>query len=120
MTGTTSRRSTRLAWSPRQVLVAAQIALCVLLASGAGLLGRTLRILETRATGIDRHNLLLFSLDARKTPFLADRVPALCEDLLARAMGRAGVISGSCSRNIPIDRAEMPPHWRFPARSHLS
>ena len=103
ITGTTSRRRTRRSWPARQVLVAAQIGLCVLLASGAGLLGRTLRNLETRSTGIDRHNLLLFSLDARNTPFLADRVPALCADVLARAVGRAGVISGSCSRNIPID-----------------
>jgi predicted permease len=83
--------------------VAVQIALCVLLVSGAGLLGRTLRNLETRATGIDRHNLLLFSLDARRTPFPAERVPALCEDLLARVVSRAGVESGSCSRNIPIN-----------------
>jgi hypothetical protein len=73
------------------------------LASGAGLLGRTLRNLETRSTGIDRHDLLLFSLDARNTGFPADRVPVLCADLLARAVGRAGVISGSCSRNVPID-----------------
>ncbi len=102
-TGTTSRRTTRRSWPARQVLVAVQIGLCVLLASGAGLLGRTLRNLETRSTGIDRHNLLLFSLDARNTPFPAERVPALCGDVLARAVGRAGVISGSCSRNIPID-----------------
>jgi putative ABC transport system permease protein len=101
--GTTARRGTPRRWPSRQVLVTVQIAVCVLLASGAGLLGRTLRNLETRLTGIDRHNLLLFSLDARNTPFPVERVPALCAEVLAQAVGRAGVISGSCSRNIPID-----------------
>ncbi len=102
-TGTTVIRQTRGRWSPRQVLVSVQVGLCVLLVSGAGLLGQTLRNLETRPTGIDRHNLLLFSLDARGTPFAAERVPALCEDLVARTVSRAGVISGSCSRNLPIN-----------------
>jgi predicted permease len=102
-TGTTMIRHTRGRCSPRQVLVSVQVGLCVLLVSGAGLLGQTLRNLETRPTGIDRHNLLLFSLDARGTPFAAERVPALCDDLVARTVSRAGVVSGSCSRNIPIN-----------------
>jgi predicted permease len=102
-TGATTIRPTRGRWSPRQVLVSAQVGLCVLLVSAAGLLGQTLRNLETRPTGIDRHNLLLFSLDAGRTPFPAERIPALCEDLIARTVSRAGVVSGSCSRNIPIN-----------------
>lgn len=102
-TGATTIRRTPGRWSPRQVLVSMQVALCVLMVSGAGLLGQTLRNLETRPTGIDRHNLLLFSLDARGTPFPAERVPALCEDLVARTVSQAGVVSGSCSRNIPIN-----------------
>ena len=99
--GAAAVRSRR--WSTRQVLVSVQIAMCVLLVSGAGLLGRTLRNLETRPTGIDRHNLLLFSLDARGTAFRAEGVPALCEDLIARSVARGAVVSGSCSRNIPIN-----------------
>ena len=102
-TGTTMIRHTPRRWSPKQVLVSVQIGLCVLLVSGAGLLGQTLRNLETRPTGIDRHNLLLFSLDAGRTPFPAERVPALCEDLIARTVSRSEVVSGSCSRNIPIN-----------------
>src|SRR4029450_8818386 len=38
-----------------------------------------------------------------KTLFPAERVPSLCEDLIGRVVGRAGVVSGSCSRNIPIN-----------------
>lgn len=102
-TGARTIRRTPGRWSPRQVLVSVQVGFCVLLVSGAGLLGQTLRNLERRPTGIDRHNLLLFSLDAGGTSFPAERVPALCEDLIARTVGRAGVVSGSCSRNIPIN-----------------
>jgi predicted permease len=99
--GTAEIRSRR--WSTRQILVSVQIAMCVLLVSGAGLLGRTLRNLETRPTGIDRHNLLLFSLDARGTSFRTEGVPALCDDLIAHSVGSGAVVSGSCSRNIPIN-----------------
>ena len=98
--GAATARSRR--WSMRQVLVSVQIGLCVLLVSGAGLLAQTLRNLETRSTGIDRHNLLLFSLDARGTPFRAEGIPALCDDLITRARS-AAVVSGACSRNIPIN-----------------
>ena len=90
-------------WSMRQALVAAQIALCVVLVAGAGLLARTLRNLETRDHGFDRRNLLLFSLDARRTPFPVDQVPVLCDQLIERLVTRTASVSGSCSRNIPAN-----------------
>jgi predicted permease len=90
-------------WSTRQVLVAVQIGFFVLLVSGAGLLGRTLRNLETRGSGFDRSNLLLFSLDVRGTSVRAERLPKLCDDLLERLSSRSDVLSGSCSRNIPVN-----------------
>jgi predicted permease len=102
-TGAWGTRPAGRRWTAQQVLVGAQIGLCMLLVSGAGLLGQTMRNLETRTTGIDRHHLLLFSLDARRTPFPIERVPDLCEDLIALVVGRADVVSGSCSRNIPIN-----------------
>jgi len=102
-TGVSIAQPTRRPWPSRQVLVSAQVGLCMLLVSGAGLLGQTMRNLETRTTGIDKHRLLLFSLDARRTSFPVERVPSLCDDLIARLRGRAGVVSGSCSRNIPIN-----------------
>jgi predicted permease len=89
--------------STRQVLVVVQIGLCVLLVSGAGLLSRTLRNLETRGGGFDRSNVLLFSLDARATSFPAAQVPALCEDVVARLVARAAAVSGSCSIAIPVN-----------------
>jgi predicted permease len=96
----TPKTSSRLRWSTRQTLVASQIALCVLLASGAGLLVRTLRNLESRDGGFDRHQLLLFSLDARRTPFPVTQVPALCDALAGRLVQRGDVLSAACARNI--------------------
>ncbi len=89
-------------WSTRQVLVAAQIALCVLLVSGAGLLVRTLRNLETRTSGFDRRQLLLFSLDARRTPFPMTQVPELCDALAERLVQRGEALSAACARNIAM------------------
>ena len=105
-------------WSTRQLLVAAQIGLCLLLVSGAGLLARTLRNLETRDGGFDRRQLLLFSLDARRTPFPVAQVPALCDALAERLVQRGEVLSAACARNIvmstrgnarPLDVPGAPP-----------
>ena len=90
-------------WSMRKILVAAQIGLCVLLVAAATLLGRTLRNLETRDSGFNRNNLLLFSLDVRRTSVPAEQMPGLCDQVLERFVGRAAAISGSCSRNIPVN-----------------
>jgi predicted permease len=90
-------------WSTRQALVASQIALCVVLIAGAGLLARTLRNLETRDSGIDRSGLLLFSLDVSQTTFRPEQLPVLCQELIDRLVGRSQAESGACSRNVPID-----------------
>jgi predicted permease len=85
----------------RQLLVAGQIALCVILMFGAGLLVRTLHNLESVDAGFARENVLLFELNAAGTPFPAERFPALCTDLLDRLRNRRGVISASCSTTSP-------------------
>jgi predicted permease len=90
-------------WPARQVLVGLQIALCVLLVAGAGLLTQTLRNLQMRDGGFDRGRVLLFSLDAGGTALKPERLPALCEALLDRLTSRGDVLSGSCSRNIPVN-----------------
>ena len=99
--GPVSERHRR--WSTRRILVAAQIALCVVLVAGAGLLTRTLRNLESRDGGFKRENLLLFSLDVRKTAFPVEQVPALCDQVIERLVSRTASIAGSCSRNIPVN-----------------
>jgi macrolide transport system ATP-binding/permease protein len=98
-----SSASSRRRWGARQLLVAMQMAFCVLLVAGAGLLTRTLRNLETRDGGFDRSRVLLFSLDSRGTGFKADEMPQLCDALIDRLKSRGDVLSGSCSRNIPAN-----------------
>jgi predicted permease len=90
-------------WSARRVLVGLQIALCVLLVAGAGLLTRTLRNLQTRDTGFDGSRVLLFTLDASGTSFKPEQLPTLCDALIERLTSRRDALSGSCSRNIPVN-----------------
>jgi predicted permease len=99
--GTTPRYQGR-RWSARQILASVQIALCVLLVSGAGLLARTLRNLDSQDAGFNRDRLLLFTLDASGTSFDAGQLPALCDGLIDRLTSRPDSLSASCSRNIPV------------------
>jgi predicted permease len=97
----------------RRLLVGGQVALCLVLIFGAGLLVRTLQNLRNIEGGLVRENVLLFELDAAGTPFPADKMPALCTDVLNRLRSRHGVVSASCSTSTPA-------HTRFEMRGlHL-
>jgi predicted permease len=85
----------------RQLLVGSQIAMCVVLLFGAGILVRTLHNLNSIDGGFTRENVLLFELNIAGAPFQADRFPALCGDLLSRLSRRSGVTSTSCSTTSP-------------------
>ena len=98
---TTARPGRR--WSTSQLLVTAQIALCVCLVSSAGLLARTLQNLETRAGGFDRSNVLLFSLSLRGASPRPGQLSAVCDDVIARLSQHRDILSASCSRNIPVN-----------------
>ena len=82
--------------SNRQVLVAAQIALCLVLLFGAGLLVRTERNLQQMNGGFTTENLLVFALDANDTAFTQEQMAELCATAVDRLRIRAGAISGSC------------------------
>jgi predicted permease len=87
----------------RQGLVATQIALCLVLVFGAGLLVRTLQNLRTVEAGFRKDGLVTFQLDARDTLFPAGQLPALCADVLERLGRRPGVVSGTCSTMTPVN-----------------
>jgi predicted permease len=89
-------------WATRHALVVGQIALCVLLVYGAGLLGRTLYGLGAKDGGFDRSNVLMFSVDASGTAFPAQDLPRFCDDLIERMRSGFGVLSGSCSTSVPV------------------
>jgi predicted permease len=89
-------------WVSRHVLVGGQIALCVLLVSAAGLLGRTLRGLETREGGFERENVMMFTMDVEGTAFPAERFPQLCDELIDRLTPTYQLLAGSCSTSVPV------------------
>ena len=90
-------------WGSRHLLVMAQIGLCLMLVSGAVLLTRTLRNIETRDGGFDGQNVLMFSLDARGTAFPVAQMGQFCDDLVALLTSRYRLSAGSCSTSVPLD-----------------
>ena len=91
--------------SGRQILVAAQIALCLVLVFGAGLLVRTQRNLQQVQGGFATENILVSALDANDTTFPPERMVELCSSAVERLRDRTGAISGSCSTMSPVDTA---------------
>jgi predicted permease len=89
-------------WSRRQVLVAGQLALSVVLIAAAGLLVRTLRNLEATDPGFDRTNVLMFQLTAEGTAVPQQQLSPLCDQVRERLVGRPGVMAGSCSTSVPV------------------
>jgi predicted permease len=89
----------------RQVLVVAQMALCLVLVFGAGLLVRTQQNVERVNGGFATENILAFALDANDTTFPVERMVQLCIDAVERLRQRAGALSGSCSTMSPVDTA---------------
>ena len=85
------------------MLVVSQVALCVLLVSGAGLLVRTLQNLQSVDGGFDRENIVMFTLDASGTAFPVERLTGFCDELLDHMVSRGAISSGSCSASVPVD-----------------
>jgi predicted permease len=92
-------------WLGRKALVAAQIALSLVLVFGAALLVRTLRNLQYVDGGFATENVLVFTLDSLDTAVPAGRMAGLCDEVLTRLRGRAGVASASCSTMSPVGGA---------------
>ena len=88
-----------------KVLVAAQIALCLVLVFGAGLLVRTQRNLQQVQGGFATENILVAALDANDTTFPHERMVELCSNAVERLRERTGAVAGSCSTMSPVDTA---------------
>jgi predicted permease len=86
----------------QRALVATQIALCLVLIFGAGLLARTLRNLRGIDAGFEKSALVLFELDARDTAFPPERVEGLCGAIVSAIGRRPDVRTASCSTMSPI------------------
>ena len=82
-----------------KLLIAAQVALSVVLLTGAALLVRSLRSLEDQPMGLDRDHLLIVDLDFGSRGYLKARRDALMQDLAARFERIPGVRGVSYSEN---------------------
>ena len=90
-------------WTAGKVLVASQLALCVVVIAAAGLLVRTLQNLKTLDAGFRKENVLLFNVDTSAVGFPAAQRASFYADLLERLRARPGVLSASMSRRSPVD-----------------
>ena len=82
-----------------KLLIAGQVALSVVLLTGAALLVRSLRALEQQPTGLDREHLLIVDVDVGARGYPEARRNALVQDLAGRFAGIAGVAGVSYSEN---------------------
>jgi len=78
-------------------LVVAQVALSVVVLTGAGLLVRTLANLRNINPGFDTHNVLLFGINPGLAGYNQDRIQTLYSELQTRLAAIPGVISASYS-----------------------
>ncbi len=90
-------------WTTGRVLVASQLALCVVVIAAAGLLVRSLQNLKTLDGGFRKDNVLLFNVDTSAVGFPTAQRASFYADLLERLRARPGVLSASLSRRSPLD-----------------
>ena len=89
-------------WSPRRLLVVAQMAMSLVLLIGAGLFLQSLGNAHRIDLGFDSANLLLLSLDVSLNGYDEPRGRLLYEQLLERANTVPGVRSASLATEVPL------------------
>ncbi|MGD0045598.1 MAG: ABC transporter permease [Bryobacteraceae bacterium] len=106
-----------------QILVVAQVALSVVLITGAGLFVRTLQKLWNVNMGYDRENVLMLSVDARLAGYPSDRAGAVYGEILEKLRTLPGVQSASASVVRPVedqfhlvDRVDQVDGFTLPGR----
>jgi predicted permease len=103
--GTVGEASTSRARLPfGKLLVAAQVAFCLLLLVVAGLFARTLQQLTQVELGLDKDHVVAASLSVRAGGYKPEQLPALYDRLIARASQIPGVTSASVSLFAPLGR----------------
>jgi predicted permease len=87
-----------------KLLVAAQVAFCLLLLVVAGLFARTLQQLTQVELGLNKDHVVAASLAVRAGGYTPEQLPALYNRLIARAAQIPGVTSASVSLFGPLNR----------------
>ena len=88
--------------SANNALIIAQVAVSLVLVTGAGLLVGTFRNLETLDPGFDRDPVLLMNVDLRNTKYTKERHVEAYRELTDRLRAVAGVRSVSTSSVLPV------------------
>lgn len=84
-------------------LVVAQVALCVLLVTTAGLLVGTLRNLRAVEPGFDRSNLVMFNVETYDPSFTSEERALFYDRLLVELQQIPGVTSVALAKRTPVD-----------------
>jgi predicted permease len=82
-----------------KLLVASQVAMCLVLLTGASLFVRSLQKLNAIDAGFNRYNLLLFSVDGTASGYKGVRLGTLYKDIQARLQDIPRVRSASLSQH---------------------
>jgi predicted permease len=82
-----------------KLLIIGQVALSVVLLTGAALLVRSLHALEDQPTGLDRNHLLIVDVAVTSRGYTGDRHWTLVQELASRFENIPGVVSVSYSEN---------------------
>jgi predicted permease len=103
--GTSATNTATRHWSGRRFglssgLVALQVALSIVVLTGAGLLLRTLEKLYSIDPGFDSRNMLLFSVEPEFAGYKGERIPVLYADLQRRLAALPGVLKASYSSDV--------------------
>ncbi len=101
-----TKSSCQTSFASGKLLVSAQVALSLLLLTGAGLFARSLRNLFTMDTGFSRENVLVVSLDPTLSGYKPERVNQFYRDALSQVAALPGVRSASYSWIGLVDHSE--------------
>ncbi|MGH9519880.1 MAG: FtsX-like permease family protein, partial [Terriglobales bacterium] len=100
-------------------LVVAQVALCVTILAGAGVMLRTLANLRNIAPGFDTNNLLLFSLSPQQMGYRGTALQPLYQRLHDNFAAIPGVISASYSESPLLAGDLSSTDYKIPSRPTL-
>ncbi|MBA2340007.1 MAG: ABC transporter permease [Pyrinomonadaceae bacterium] len=89
-------------WNLRSLLVVAQIALSLIVLTGAGLFIKSLQNLQSIDPGFQAENLIVMSLDLRPNGYDEKRGQAFYRDLMERVENLPGVESASLARVVRL------------------
>jgi predicted permease len=97
-----------------KLLIAGQVALSVVLLTGAALLVRSLHALESQSMGLDREHLLIVDLDFGTRGYPTARRNAVVQELAASFQRIPGVVNASYSENGIFSGTESSSGFQVP------